>query len=400
MGLQQRLKAYQQTRQAKALWRTRRVTAMHSHAYNFSSNDYLSLSTHPDVIGAFQKGLEQWGAGSGGSPLTTGYQAPHQALEESLCAWLGVESVLLFNSGFAANQACLKALVGLGVMPVLDKLSHASLYAGALSGSQQGVRMMRFHHNQVQHARQQLSKLPIATPVVLVTEGLFSMDGDSAPLSELIALKAEQVHAGRDTLLFVDDAHGLGARGIQGRGSIPKHLMSHVDLFTATFGKALGCQGAFVAGDNAFIEYLVQVAGEYIYSTAMPAAQACAVSAAIALVQDESLALQQQLTHQINIFQQQAEQAGIPLMLPEHGPVSAILPCLTGSAENAMQLSQKLQLQGITAVAIRPPTVPQGQARLRFTISLQQTQQSIQQTVQSLQQALQSSPTASVKEFL
>ncbi|RUO44190.1 8-amino-7-oxononanoate synthase [Aliidiomarina taiwanensis] len=398
MGLQQQLKAFQQARKEKALWRSRQVTAMGTRAFNFSSNDYLALSTHPKVIQAFQQGLEVWGAGSGGSPLTTGYQGPHQALEEALCAWLGVESVLLFNSGYAANQACMKALTQLGAVPALDRLSHASLYAGALSGAAQGQRLLRFHHNHVEHARKQLNTLPHSTPGVLVTEGLFSMDGDSAPLADFIALKADQKKHGRNTLLFVDDAHGLGARGQAGRGSVPASYMSHIDLLTATFGKALGCQGAFVAGDKAFIEYLVQTAGEYIYSTAMPAAQACAVLAAIELVQDESLALQQQLATQVKLFQQEATQLGIPLLLPEQGPVSAILPCVLGSADKALRLSQQLQQQGITAVAIRPPTVPQGKARVRFTISLQQTPQSIQQTVQALHQALQQQSAPWVEE--
>src|SRR5690554_5570376 len=309
MGLHARLKAYRLERQTNTLWRSRQVTPLQNRAYNFSSNDYLGLSIHPQVVQAFQHGLAQWGTGSGGSPLTTGYQAPHQALEEALCSWLGVESVLLFNSGYAANQACISALSRLGVVPVLDKLSHASLYAGAQQYQAQSTtstkHLLRFRHNQVQHARQQVNKLPLSTPVVLVTEGLFSMDGDSAPLSELIALKEAQRQQGRETLLFVDDAHSLGTRGLYGRGSIKQAQMPHIDLLTATFGKALGCQGAFVAGDKALIDYLVQTAGEYIYSTAMPAAQACAVLAAIHLVQDTKSALQLQLADHVQYFKQQ-----------------------------------------------------------------------------------------------
>lgn len=380
--LNQALQAYKQQRQASSLWRERACYDAVPLRNNFSSNDYLALSRHPAVIAAFQQGLEQWGTGSGGSPLTTGYQAPHRALEEQLCDWLGFESALLFSSGYAANQGTLQALGKLGITPLLDRLSHASLYAGALQALPAHKPLLRFKHNDMAHLRQQLASLNSDAAAVIVSEGLFSMDGDNGPFDQLIGLKQQQLQAGIDTLLLIDDAHGLGSQGIAGQGSLSQAQRKQIDLFSATFSKALGCQGAFVGGNKSWIEYLVQTAGEYIYSTAMPAAQACAVLAAIQLVREQTAAdsLQQRLANHIQQFRALAEQHGLQFM----PSTSAIQPLVVGRAERALYLSQGLQQQGFTCVAIRPPTVAQGQARLRFTVTLHQTPQSMARLFQAL----------------
>ncbi len=378
----QALQAYKQQRQANSLWRERARCDAVPLRNNFSSNDYLALSRHPAVITAFQQGLEQWGTGSGGSPLTTGYQAPHRALEEQLCDWLGFESALLFSSGYAANQGTLQVLGKLGITPLLDRLSHASLYSGALQALPAHKPLLRFKHNDMAHLRQQLANLSTDSACMIVSEGLFSMDGDSAPFDELIEIKQQQLHATRNTLLFIDDAHGLGSQGIAGQGSLTYGQRQQIDLLSATFGKTLGCQGAFVCGNKNWIEYLVQSAGEYIYSTAMPAAQACAVLAAIQLVRESKAeqSLQQRLTNNIRQFRVLAEQHGLQFM----PSTSAIQPLVVGRAERALYLSQALQQQGFTCVAIRPPTVPQGQARLRFTVTLHQTPQSMARLFKAL----------------
>lgn len=375
-----------QQRQTNQLWRERSIVAAHVPLINnFSSNDYLALSHHPKVISAFQQGLEQWGAGSGGSPLTTGYQPPHRALEEELCNWLGFESALLFNSGYGANQGSLQAARKLGITPILDRLCHASLYSGA------GDRVQRFRHNDLPHLQQQLNK-PTKAARLIVSEGLFSMDGDSAPFDDLIQLKQKKERVKRETLLFIDDAHGLGARGIEGRGSLTPAQSQQVDLFSATFGKALGCQGAFVGGSKNWIDYLVQSAGEYIYSTAMPAAQAYAVLAAIKLVRNSEELLQQRLISHIQYFRllslQFAEKLPQPneyVFLPSE---SAIQPLLVGSSERALYISTALQRKGFACVAIRPPTVPNGKARLRFTVTLHQTHKSMEQMFHVLAELL------------
>jgi len=381
--LTQALHAYKAKRQASSLWRERvRYDAVPA-SRNFSSNDYLALSTHPQVIAAFQQGLEKWGAGSGGSPLTTGYQAPHSALEEQLCDWLGFESTLLFNSGYAANQGALQALGKLGVRPILDRLSHASLYSGALHALPVNQPLLRFQHNDMGQLLQQLQNNHNHLANVIVSEGLFSMDGDSAPFDALIALKQQQLQAGHNTLLFIDDAHGLASLGTAGQGSLSLAQRQQTDFFSATFGKALGCQGAFVASSKEWTNYFIQTAGEYIYSTAMPAAQACAVLAAIKLVRGSSEAesLQQRLAAKIEQFRALAAQHELSFMPSS----SAIQPLVVGSAERALYLSQGLHQQGFTCVAIRPPTVPKGKARLRFTITLHQTQNSMAQLFQVLE---------------
>ncbi|WP_113905814.1 aminotransferase class I/II-fold pyridoxal phosphate-dependent enzyme [Aliidiomarina celeris] len=368
------MQGYQQLRtqrQQQALWRVRSNSETVDPSLNFASNDYLALSRNQAIVSAFQQGLQRWGTGSGGSPLTSGYQGPHEALEAQLCEWLNAEAALLFSSGFAANQSVINLARKQGYQPVLDRLCHASIYAGA------GERPLRFRHNDLAHLSQQCAKAEqlnqTAAPLV-VTEGVFSMDGDGAPIAEILALLENS-----NALVFVDDAHGIGCYGEQGCGSVTKEQAASIPVRTITFSKALGLHGAAVVGQKAWIESLVQLAPDYIYSTAMSAAQAFAIQKSVNLVRSES-ALQTQLQANIASFKQGAAQLKLKIM-PSN---TAIQPLWVGSNAHAITLSQLLQAQGIFCTAIRPPTVPPNEARLRFTLTNHQRDESYQRLFSSL----------------
>ncbi|WP_411991432.1 8-amino-7-oxononanoate synthase [Agarivorans sp. DSG3-1] len=331
---------------------------------NFSSNDYLGLSHHPKVIDAWKKGAEKYGVGSGGSPLVTGFQTPHYALEQQLCEWQGRAGALLFNSGFSANQAVIKSLLKKGDLLVQDKLNHASLLeAGMLCEAQQ----KRFAHNDMDQLNHRLSSQE--NNKLVVTEGVFSMDGDLSPLKEISSLCKHH-----NAWLMVDDAHGVGCLSDQGRGSISEASLraEAAQIHMLTFGKALGVSGAAVLCDEELKDYLVNFSKSYVYSTAMPAAQACAVSAAIEVVRTEP-EFQAKLKNNIGLFKRLAEQLGLTLA----NSSTAIQPILLGSSEKALAISQQLQEKGFFVSAIRPPTVPKNTARLRITLSSHHSTQDI-----------------------
>lgn len=321
---------------------------------NFSANDYLGLADHPAIKSAFQEGIDRYGAGAGASPLVTGYSRAHQQLEETLAEWLGLEEVLLFNCGFSANQAVLKALLGKEHLLWQDKLNHASLQE---MGSQLPCKMKRFGHNDMAALERQLEP----NRGLIVSEGVFSMDGDQGPWRELSQLAARS-----GNWLMIDDAHGLGVLGPQGRGTLAAQGVNPagVHIQMGTFGKALGVAGAFVGGSRELVAYLVNFARHYVYSTHMPAAQACAVSQSIALVRaaDESRA---QLGELITRFRQGAQALGWRL----GDSNTPIQPLLVGESCAALQLAERLRECGVWTGAIRPPTVPVGTARLRITLS-------------------------------
>ncbi|WP_336288991.1 8-amino-7-oxononanoate synthase [Aeromonas dhakensis] len=321
---------------------------------NFSANDYLGLADHPAIKAAFQEGIDRYGAGAGASPLVTGYSRAHQQLEETLAEWLGLEAVLLFNCGFSANQAVLKALLGKEHLLWQDKLNHASLQE---MGSQLPCKMKRFGHNDMAALERQLEP----NRGLIVSEGVFSMDGDQGPWRELSQLAAKS-----GNWLMIDDAHGLGVLGPQGRGTLAAQGVNSagVHIQMGTFGKALGVAGAFVGGSRELVAYLVNFARHYVYSTHMPAAQACAVRQSIALVRaaDEARA---QLGELITRFRQGAQALGWRL----GDSNTPIQPLLVGESSAALQLAERLRECGVWAGAIRPPTVPVGTARLRITLS-------------------------------
>ncbi|MGR4049017.1 8-amino-7-oxononanoate synthase [Kosakonia cowanii] len=338
---------------------------------NFASNDYLGLSQHPQVIAGWQQGAAQYGVGSGGSGHVVGHTAAHHRLESELAQWLGYERALLFISGFAANQATITALTGKEDRIVADKLSHASLLeAAALSPAQ----LRRFAHNDVGQLANLLSK-PLSGQQLVVTEGVFSMDGDSAPLAAI----ADATHHAK-AWLMVDDAHGIGVLGEQGRGSC--HLQGvKPEILVVTFGKGFGVSGAAVLCCEAVADYLVQFARHLIYSTAMPPAQAVALSAALDVIRSaEGDARRAQLAALIDRFRNGVR--GLDLQVTDAN--SAIQPLIVGDNRRALHLAQRLRQQGLFATAIRPPTVPPGTARLRLTLTAAHQPEDIDRLLEAL----------------
>ncbi|WP_435947627.1 8-amino-7-oxononanoate synthase [Dryocola sp. BD586] len=336
---------------------------------NFSSNDYLGLSLHPGIIRAWQKGAEQYGVGSGGSGHVTGYSRAHQQLEEALSGWLGYPRALLFISGFAANQAVITALAQKQDRILADRLSHASLLEAAMLSPAQ---LRRFAHNDVR-ALEKLLAAACEGQQLVITEGVFSMDGDQAPLGAIAA--AARARGG---WLLVDDAHGIGVAGEEGRGSCHQ-LRVKPDLLIVTFGKAFGVSGAAVLCSDEVADYLLQFARHLIYSTAMPPAQACALSAALEAIRhgDEQRA---RLRDNIAAFRRGA--ARLPLGLIDSQ--TAIQPLIVGENARTLGLAARLRERGFWLTAIRPPTVPVGSARLRVTLTAEHTREDVDALLEAL----------------
>lgn len=337
----------------------------------FASNDYLGLANHPEVIHAFQAAANRFGVGSGASHLVNGHSLEHQALEEELAEFTGRDRALLFSTGFMANMGTLMALLGQGDLVVQDKLNHASLLDGGLAS---GAKFRRYLHNDLASLTKTL-QLPGARKLV-VCDGVFSMDGDLAPLDEIAPIcQAEQAW------LMVDDAHGLGVLGKTGAGTVEHFGLSQaqVPVLMGTLGKAFGCFGAFIAGSEVLIETLIQFARPYIYTTALPPAVAAAARASLRLIRDEQ-SLRPRLHALIARFRQGAQELAIPLM-PSH---TAIQPVGLGDSERTLKVAQALREKGFLVGAIRPPTVPKGSARLRITLSASHTNDHIDQLLEAL----------------
>ncbi|MBG6247699.1 MULTISPECIES: 8-amino-7-oxononanoate synthase [Symbiopectobacterium] len=325
---------------------------------NFSSNDYLGLSQHPAIIEAWQTGATRDGVGSGGSGHVTGYTDAHAVLEGEVAQWLGYPRALLFVSGYAANQAVVAALMQGQDRILADKLSHASLLEAA---AQSPATLRRFAHNQPA-ALQRLLGWDCPGETLAVTEGIFSMDGDSASLGALHALT--QAHG---ACLMVDDAHGIGVCGQQGRGSCWQQGIKP-ELLVVTFGKAFGVSGAALLCSESVADYFLQFARHLIYSTSMPPAQACALRAALSCIQQGD-ALRDRLGRHIAQFR--AGVGDLPFtLMPSH---SAIQPLIVGDNAAALRVAQRLREQGLWVSAMRPPTVPPCSARLRITLTASHT---------------------------
>ena len=338
---------------------------------NFCSNDYLGLAAHPRVIAAFQRAAAQYGVGSGASHLVCGHSTLHHQLEEALAEFTGRPRALLFSSGYMANMGILMTLLRRGDHVFEDRLNHASLLDGGLHS---GARFQRFTHNDVAALECKLAK---ASGVKLaVVDGVFSMDGDSAPLPALAAACARQ-----DAWLMVDDAHGFGVMGERGVGSTELAGLdcSGAQVLMATLGKALGTAGAFVAGTETLIEALIQQARTYIYTTALPPAIAAASLESLGLLREESWR-RQHLAHLIRRFRHGAGQLDLPLM----NSGSAIQPLLVGDAATAVTLSARLGQRGLLIGAIRPPTVPADTSRLRITLSAGHSEDQVDQLLEQL----------------
>ncbi|EDL66885.1 8-amino-7-oxononanoate synthase [Vibrio campbellii] len=337
---------------------------------NFSSNDYLGLANDQALVRAWQQGLSVYGSGSGASPMVTGFSAAHCNLEAALTEWLGYERAILFGSGFSANQALLFTLLEKSDVLIQDRLNHASLMeAGMLSPA----KMKRFKHNDIAHLKSLLSS---EDNHLVVTEGVFSMDGDCAPLADIA-----EVTSSHDAWLAVDDAHGIGVLGESGGGSCELAKVKP-ELLIVTFGKAFGMSGAAILCDHATGDFLTQFARHHVYSTAIPPAQAYALTHAASMIQEQSWR-REKLT-ELN----EAYRDGLQDLDGFVETQTPIKPFMIGESELALQVASACRQNGIWVTAIRPPTVPKGTSRLRITLTANHTNEQIKTLSMALKQAL------------
>ncbi|WP_136680177.1 8-amino-7-oxononanoate synthase [Neptunomonas sp. XY-337] len=339
----------------------------------FCSNDYLGLANHPDVVDALQRAANEFGVGGGASHLVNGHSHHHHALEEALAEFTGRPRVLLFSTGYMANLGVVNALLDKRDAVFQDRLNHASLLdAGLLSGA----RFQRYQHNDVAQLAARLARSDARRKLV-VTDGVFSMDGDVAPLPALCRAAQEA-----QAWVMVDDAHGFGCLGQSG-GGVAEHFQlteEQVPVLVGTLGKGFGTAGAFVAGSEVLIETLIQFARTYIYTTSMPPAVAAATCKSLELLQKETWR-REHLNALIERFRVGAQQLGFTLMDSQ----TPIQPILVGDADKALKMSEQLKAQGIYISAIRPPTVPVGSARLRVTLSAAHTEAQIDRLLAALE---------------
>ena len=337
---------------------------------NFSSNDYLGLANDQALVRAWQQGLSVYGSGSGASPMVTGFSAAHSNLEAALTEWLGYDRAILFGSGFSANQALLFTLLEKSDVLIQDRLNHASLMeAGALSPA----KMKRFKHNDIEHLSSLISG---EGNNLVVTEGVFSMDGDCAPLANIV-----EVTGNHDAWLAVDDAHGIGVLGESGGGSC-ELAMVKPEVLIVTFGKAFGMSGAAILCDHATGDFLTQFARHHVYSTAMPPAQAYALTHAVSMVQEQSWR-REKLTELSEVYRDSLSDV--------EGFVetqTSIKPFVIGESDLALRVAGACRQNGIWVTAIRPPTVPKGTSRLRITLTANHTNEQVKTLSMALKQAL------------
>lgn len=338
----------------------------------FCSNDYLGLANHPQVIAALKRGADTYGVGSGAAHLVTGHSVVHQALEEELADFTGRARALLFATGYMANLGIISALTGRADQIFEDRLSHASLLDGALLSR---ARLRRYAHADPRTLASMLDGGGSGVRLI-ATDGVFSMDGDLAPLPELVSLAQ-----GADAWLLVDDAHGLGVLGEEGRGSLAHFGLGpeQVPILMGTLGKALGVSGAFVAGSRELIETLIQRARSYVFTTAPPPAIAEATRESLRIARRESWR-RERLQTLIRRFRVGAVQLGLALM----DSATPIQPLIAGTAHQALSWSEELEARGILVRAIRPPTVPEGSARLRITFSVGHTAEDVDRLLEAL----------------
>ena len=343
---------------------------------NFCSNDYLGLAGHPDIAAALKSAIDQYGTGSGASHLISGHSTAHQQLEEQLAEFTGRPRALLFSTGYMANMGVINALVGRHDLVLEDQLNHASLLDG---GHLSRADYKRYKHNNMQQLDYLLEQ-STASRKLIVTDGVFSMDGDLAPLPEMSALAAQ--HSG---WLMVDDAHGMGVLGATGGGIVEQQglTVEQVPVLMGTLGKSFGTFGAFIAGSEALIDTLIQFARTYIYTTALPPAIACASSASLQIVRREHWR-REHLQSLIQRFRAGAEQLGLQLMDSQ----TPIQPVLINNDQRVMEINQQLRSKGFMVGAIRPPTVPAGSGRLRITLSANHSNQQIDQLLDALEACL------------
>ncbi len=341
--------------------------------HNFCSNDYLGLAGHPDIAKALQQGADKYGTGSGASHLISGHSQAHEQLEQELAEFTGRPRALLFSTGYMANMGVISALLGRRDLVLQDRLNHASLLDGGLLSR---ADLQRYKHANTEDLAARLSASNAERKLV-VTDGVFSMDGDLPPL-ESMAVVTNQ-HQG---WLMVDDAHGFGVLGKHGGGLIEALDLSieQVPILVGTLGKAFGTFGAFVAGSEALIETLIQFSRSYIYTTALPPAVAVASSASLKILQAESWR-REKLVSLVSRFRLGAKQIGLGLMDSQ----TPIQPVQINNDQRVMEINQQLRAKGFMVGAIRPPTVPAGSGRLRICLSATHTEEQIDQLLEALE---------------
>ncbi len=374
-------------RQTRHLQRDRRLLsagdAVRVHAdgqvlINFSSNDYLALASHPELVVALKDAAGSYGVGSGASALVSGYREAHQLLELELADFLQREKVLLCSSGYLANLAVATSLSGRGDTIIQDRLCHASLIDAARLSN---ARLLRYAHADMQALQRQLA-VGSEGHTLVVTDGVFSMDGDSAALKEMASLCTQF-----SVWLVVDDAHGIGVVGPGGRGSVAAAGLDgqQVPILTGTLGKGFGCFGAFVAGSAALIDHLVNEARSYIYTTAMPPALAAAARAGLRRIIEDDWR-REHLRMLIEYFKQGAAKRGFELLASD----TPIQPLIIGASAVALQLAERLRQKGFLVVAIRPPTVRTRSARLRITLNAEHTPAHLDALLEAIESCRQS----------
>jgi 8-amino-7-oxononanoate synthase len=338
---------------------------------SFCSNDYLGLANHPEVVAAFRAGAERYGVGAGASHLVSGHSRTHHALEEELADFVGAERALLFSTGYMANLGVVSALTGRHDVIFEDRVNHASLIDAARLTR---AKASRYPHADAERLAEMLARNRRSG--LITTDAVFSMDGDIAPLAELTRLASK--HGMR---LLADDAHGIGVLGKYGRGSF-EHLgvpLVPPAILMCTLGKAMGVFGAFVAGEAALIETLIQRARTYIYTTALPPAVAEATRASLRMVRAEGWR-REHLRELVAKFRGGAQSLGFVLA----DSTTPIQPLILGDAQKALDVSRRLREHGILVPAIRPPTVPEGSARLRITFSAAHTATQVDRLLEAL----------------
>lgn len=338
---------------------------------NFSSNDYLGLANHPEVVESFKKASDDYGVGSGSAHLICGHSRSHHALEEELAEFTGRDRALLFSTGYMANIGVISALLGRGDQVLEDRLNHASLLDGGLLS---GAHFKRYFHNDLNDLNNKTKSIEGRT--LIATDGVFSMDGDFALLPELSTLASN-----KNAWLMVDDAHGLGVLGETGAGLLQYYGLDQNDVpvLMGTLGKAFGTFGAFIAGSELLIETLIQKARTYVFTTAMPAAVAEATRTSLKLVVTDNWR-RDKLNQLIKQFQKGAREIGLPIMVSN----SVIQPLLIGDTQKTVEISKALLNRGFLVSAIRPPTVAMGEARLRVTFSANHQEHHIDQLLDAL----------------
>ena len=340
--------------------------------FDFSSNDYLALSEHPDVIAASRAALEAYGAGSGAARLMSGDLEIHHQLEEAVAGLKGQEAGLIFGSGYQANTGVIPALLGRNDVMFTDRLNHASIYDGCRLA---GAKMIRFRHNDCNHLEELLRTRRGEGQALIVVESVYSMDGDFCPLREIVSLKNRF-----SCMLMVDEAHATGVFGANGGGLVEEEGISRdVDIAMGTFGKALGSYGAYVAASAEMITFLINRARSFIYSTALPPAVIGASIAAVKIIQQKPQ-LREDLHRKTALFKEALRHGGLTIDL---GP-SQIIPIPVGDSQKALELSEDLAGHHLFTTAVRPPTVPEGTARLRFSITRHHREKDLEQAAATL----------------